>query len=983
MKPLLVIALLGALLAGPVGAQTDPPAIGENLQARILRLETEERQLRRDGDPARAVEVLRELVDALEGSPRQGPFLLSLYISERDSGNFEVAARLRKKILETPKLHDGVRLGLFFRDAQYRAWAGDAAGARGLWQQGSTVVAGLSPNDRIAQRLKHRYLSRQAAAESTLLRMEGDLEGAARAMQRALAENDADRRRFAGNAAGSPAEERDLATIETDRALLTSELIGLHVQSSRLGAAELVALEWLAATRQPESGQRVHGLFASKRYGDVMLAAGRCQKALDAFDGVIAGYRAQQRNELSSNLIFARRSRVQALMCLDRWEQALDGFRELERETKGKAAREILRAGIDRALVRAMTDNLKAAEDMIDSAVASLMKSYGPDHADTITANGIRALILSRRGRDAEALPLFRRYVDARIAAGGDGPQDGEETAHARLRKRLILEAYLATLSRQTADTATLTIAFQVADALRAGRVQQAIAASAVRGGISNPGLAELVRKEQNQSAELAALYRALGEQSAEGGVKMAVSELPDLRPRIDVLEKQRQETLDGIRRQFPEYFRLVRPAPPTPAEVGELLLEGEVMVSIYTASEASYVFAVTRSTDTREARNVALHVAPLGAVAAGEAVRKLRTALDVGDVPLERLPPFDLGLAHQLYTQLLEPLRPQWGAAKQLIVSASGALGQLPFSLLIERPAALPKTPAAPPLPFAGYADIPWLVGTRAISHVPSAAALVALRRLPAASTTRASFIGYGDPDFGAGKAVPGKLRSAPRRGPQVGDDNSGKSLRAAYATLPPLPDTREEVLALAQALKAKPEDAVLGKAASRSNVLQRDLSRSMVVAFATHGLQPGELPGLDEPALAMTLPAGEEQSPLLTLSDVLGLKLDADWVLLSACNTAGADGEAAEALSGLGRGFFFAGARAVLVTHWPVESSSARQLVSAIFAQSTKAGSRAEALRQAQLALMRQSAGGAFSYAHPLFWAPFVLVGDGGGRQ
>lgn len=984
MKPFLVIALLSALLAGPVVAQTEPPAAGENLQARILRLETEERQLRRNGDPARAIEVLRELVDALEGLPRQGAFLLTLYISERDSGNFETAARLRKKMLENPKLHDGVRIGLFFRDAQYRAWLGDAAGARNLWQQGSTVVAGLSPDDRVAQRLKHRFLSRQAAAQATLLRMEGDLDGAARALKRALAENDADRHRFAGSTSGaqgtpvSTAEARDLATIETDRALLTSELIGLHVQSGRLGAAELVALEWLAATRQPGNGQREHALYASKRYGDAMLAAGRCQKALEAFDGVIAGYRAQQRSEQSTSLIFARRSRVQSLMCLDRWEEAFEGFRELERETRGKAAREVLRAGIDRALVRAMTNNLKAAEDMIDAAVTSLMKSYGPDHADTIVANGIRALILSRRGRDAEALPLFRRYVEARITGGGDGPQDGEETAHARLRKRLILEAYLATLSRQAADADTLATAFQVADVLRAGRVQQAIAASAVRGGISNPKLAELVRKEQNQSAELAALYRALGEQGGEDGAKMAATELPDLRPRIDALEKQRKDILEEIRRQFPEYSRLVRPAPPTPAQVGELLAEGEVMVSIYTAPEASYVFAVTRNTDAKEVRNVTLHVAPLGTRAAGEAVRKLRSALDVGEVSLERLPPFDLGLAHQLYTQLLEPLRLQWGEAKQLIVSASGALGQLPFSLLVERPDA----PAARPLAFAGYADIPWLLNARAISHVPSAAAFVALRRLPAASATRASFIGFGDPDFGATKAAPGKLRSAPRRGALGADDHTGKSMRAAYVTLPPLPETRDEVLALAKALKAKPEDAVLGKAASRANVLQRDLSRSVVISFATHGLQPGELPGLDEPALAMTLPPGEEQSPLLTLSDVLGLRLDADWVLLSACNTAGADGEAAEALSGLGRGFFFAGARALLVTHWPVESSSAMQLVSALFAQSTKADSRAQALRQAQLALMRQSAGGAFSYAHPLFWAPFALVGDGGGR-
>lgn len=970
--------LLAASLHLPAYA-AEPPA-SESPEARIARLEAEERQLRREQQPTRAAEVLRELVDALKGNPRQQPLLLSLYITERDSGNHAEAARLRKKLLEIPRLHDGVRIGLYFRDAQYRAWMGDTKGARSLWQEGSTVVANLSPNDRIAQRLKHRYLSRQAVAEATLLRMEGDLEGAAKAMQHALEENAADLQRFARAAdntssPGTPAEGRDIATAETDRAILMSEIIGLHIQNKRLGAAELVALEWLNATLQAGTQQR-HALFARKRYGDVMLAAGRCQKALLAFDRVIADYRAQSRSEISSNLIFAKRSRVQTLMCLDRWDEALRGFQEIEQETRGKAAREIVRAGIDRALVRAMTNNLKVAEDIINGAVASLSKSYGPDHADTIVASGIRALILSRSGRDAEALPLFRRFVEARVVASGDGPQDGEEAAPARLRKRLILEAYLATLSRQPANAEALATAFQVADVLRAGRVQQAIAASAARGNISNPALAELVRKEQNQSAELAALYRALGEQGSESGTKAESADQPDLRPRIAALEQQRKEALADIRQQFPDYFLLIRPTPPTPKEVGEVLAADEVLVSIYTAPEASYVFTVVRGGEAH------LHVAALGSRAAAEAVRKLRQALDVGDVPLERLPPFDIATAHQLYALLLEPLRSHWESASQMIVSASGVLGQLPFSLLLERPGSLAKNP----LLFAAYADLPWLVKTRAISHVPSAAAFIALRRLPAASTSRTSFVGFGDPEFGAAKTPSVKLRNAPRRGAQgvEGADGSEgtirKSLRAAYLTLPPLPDTRDEVLALAKALKARPEDAVLGKAASRDSVMHRDLSRSAVLAFATHGLQPGELPGLDEPALAMTLPPSEEQSPLLTLSDVLSLKLDADWVLLSACNTAGADGEAAEALSGLGRGFFFAGARALLVTHWPVESVSARLLVSGLFSQ-MKSASRAEGLRQAQLELMRQSAGRAFSYAHPLFWAPFALVGDGGG--
>ena len=125
-----------------------------------------------------------------------------------------------------------------------------------------------------------------------------------------------------------------------------------------------------------------------------------------------------------------------------------------------------------------------------------------------------------------------------------------------------------------------------------------------------------------------------------------------------------------------------------------------------------------------------------------------------------------------------------------------------------------------------------------------------------------------------------------------------------------------------------------------------------------------------------------GEKEDGLLTLAEILGLKLRADWVVLSACNTASADGQASEAVSGLGRAFFFAGAKALLVSHWPVETVSAKLLTTELFKrQSSDAKlSRAQALREASLAVMQQSAGKSYSYAHPMFWAPFVVFGDGG---
>src|SRR4029077_15091139 len=135
-------------------------------------------------------------------------------------------------------------------------------------------------------------------------------------------------------------------------------------------------------------------------------------------------------------------------------------------------------------------------------------------------------------------------------------------------------------------------------------------------------------------------------------------------------------------------------------------------------------------------------------------------------------------------------------------------------------------------------------------------------------------------------------------------------------------------------------------------------DLSRFRIVAFATHGLVPGDLDGLTQPALALTAPqvAGVEGDGLLTLEKILSLKLDADWVVLSACNTAAGAAAGAEAASGLGRGFFYAGTRAVLVTNWSVHSESARELMTDLFKRQANDPklTRGEALRQAMMALV-----------------------------
>jgi CHAT domain-containing protein len=207
-----------------------------------------------------------------------------------------------------------------------------------------------------------------------------------------------------------------------------------------------------------------------------------------------------------------------------------------------------------------------------------------------------------------------------------------------------------------------------------------------------------------------------------------------------------------------------------------------------------------------------------------------------------------------------------------------------------------------------------------------------------------------------------------------------------ALKSRLCPLPDTAFELKCVAHSLGATDASLVLGKDMTETNVKHMALDKYRVVHFATHGLLAGETAQLAkeraEPALVFSPPetGTVEDDGLLTASEVAGLRLDADWIVMSACNTASGAEPGAEALSGLAKAFFYAGARALLVSHWPVNSYAATMLTSRTFAELRKeqAIGPSEAFRRAMLALMSDR--NRPWAAHPAVWAPFVVVGEGG---
>jgi len=344
------------------------------------------------------------------------------------------------------------------------------------------------------------------------------------------------------------------------------------------------------------------------------------------------------------------------------------------------------------------------------------------------------------------------------------------------------------------------------------------------------------------------------------------------------------------------------------------------------------------------------------------------------------------LKAANELYGALLAPVADMI-EGKSLVIVLSRKLSSLPFQLLVL---------AMPPEASADrFAEARWLIRDHAITVLPSVAALEAPRRPVEVEADRRPYLGFANPlltgrsgddrrafdrqDCGTVRPVqPLLVAGAP---PQAASLFRGAAADVdAVRRLDPLPETADEACAIAAALGTDAGSVRLGASATEAAVKKLSnesaLANARILHFATHGLVSGDLSGLAEPAIVLTPPdeLSALDNGLLTASEVTMLKLDADWVILSACNTASGDG-GGEALSGLARAFFYAGARALMVSHWPVNSDAAVSLATGAIEAITSEPDigRAEALRRSMVAEIEK--GG--RHADPVNWAPFILVG------
>lgn len=480
--------------------------------------------------------------------------------------------------------------------------------------------------------------------------------------------------------------------------------------------------------------------------------------------------------------------------------------------------------------------------------------------------------------------------------------------------------------------------------------------------------------------AERAAALRKRADAALEKGDTALVARLED---ESAALAEESDRFVDELRRAHPEYAAALYPQPVraerVPLAPGEVLLEYDVtepLTRFFLVKEGA-VFAGDIPVSREELEGLVGRYRAFFEGVQGEA----------------QLAAFDPRLGRRLYELLLKPAlaakdaqgRPWVAPGAKLVVVPDEALVTLPFESLVAR---LPETVHMPrgrhgPAPVG----VVYAGDELDIAYSQSANALTLARSLKRPAPPAKALFALADPVFGpsdsrydAGPArSDGELRvlDAVARLMGAGGARAGRRGEKAVAgasagELPRLDKTGALALSLRdEVFKGEAADVLLGRDATEPALAAAGLGAYRNLVFATHGLLDGSVPYLREPALALSR-AEPPSDGFLTMSEVMSLRLNADVVALTACQTGLGRSVGGEGVTGLGRAFQYAGARSVVASLWSVSEDSTTELAKRFFVHVKAGKGRREALRLARAEVRREG------YEHPFYWAPFVLVGD-----
>ena len=498
---------------------------------------------------------------------------------------------------------------------------------------------------------------------------------------------------------------------------------------------------------------------------------------------------------------------------------------------------------------------------------------------------------------------------------------------------------------------------FAATQLVRTSRTAQTVTQMAARFASDRPEIGKLVRDLQYQTRWRDELRLTLGQAAMSSARNTDAKQIANLKKSYKRAANAVVRLEKELKSVFPSYADLVSPTPAGAQEVSALLGPDEALVYIISGKQRGYVFVVRKT-------GISVVALDMSRSELGAAIRKLRQPFEK---PGKVVAPFDLDLAHRLYRKLLGPSESALTGIRHLILVSSNELLSLPFSLLVTAPAGVGAD---------RYRKASWLIRKFAITQMPSVRTFTSFRRTVRPSKAPRPFIGFGNPAF-KGKAT-GNGLAALSQHCQLGAAVPSGLIRGLTA----LPETAGELRRVAKALKSGDDSIHLGAAVTETKVRTLPLDQYRVVYFATHGLLPGELRCQSQPALALSPPdspsGGRNADGLFEASEIATLKLDADLVVLSACNTGGGGGGklGGESLSGLARAFFQAGTRSVLVSHWQVDTVATARLMTRMFERVAVKTTHhlAKALQSSQIDLLS-----APDTAHPFFWAAFTFVGEG----